>query len=143
MKPIPFLLAASFVLLAGPTAKAQGHSNDKDKDKKEYKYKEKSDDDKGKKEYKYKEKDDDQDREKEREEYKGKDDDDRYQQDRKGERNERRPTPTTTRGKIGEILGRVILPPSTGAPAPRRLEGIPRGHYPPPGQCRVWYPNRP
>lgn len=25
---------------------------------------------------------------------------------------------------------------------PRRL-GVPPGHYPPPGECRVWYPGRP
>lgn len=26
---------------------------------------------------------------------------------------------------------------------PRKLKGVPPGHYPPPGQCRVWYPGRP
>lgn len=24
-----------------------------------------------------------------------------------------------------------------------RTLGIPRGHYPPPGECRIWYPGRP
>lgn len=45
-------------------------------------------------------------------------------------------------GNRGGGLGRVVFPPS-GTPGPRRLEGVPRGHYPPPGECRVWYPNRP
>ena len=26
---------------------------------------------------------------------------------------------------------------------PRTLRGVPRGHYPPPGECRIWYPDRP
>jgi hypothetical protein len=26
---------------------------------------------------------------------------------------------------------------------PRRLYSVPRGHYPPPGECRIWYPGRP
>ena len=82
-------------------------------DKKEYKY------DKDKKE---KEKED-------KERYK---DDDRY----KKRKDERR------KGKEGEVLGRVVFPP-VGVPGPRRLEGVPRGHYPPPGECRIWYPNRP
>jgi len=36
-----------------------------------------------------------------------------------------------------------------GEPAPPRPRGgvenvaIPKGHYPPPGKCRVWYPDRP
>lgn len=24
-----------------------------------------------------------------------------------------------------------------------RTLGVPRGHYPPPGECRIWYPGRP
>lgn len=26
---------------------------------------------------------------------------------------------------------------------PRVLNNIPRGHYPPPGECRIWYPDQP
>jgi hypothetical protein len=26
---------------------------------------------------------------------------------------------------------------------PRKLNGVPPGHYPPPGQCRLWYSGRP
>ncbi|ALI99826.1 hypothetical protein [Rufibacter tibetensis] len=22
------------------------------------------------------------------------------------------------------------------------MQGVPKGHYPPPGECRIWYPNR-
>ena len=39
-------------------------------------------------------------------------------------------------------VGRVILP-RAGTTGPRELAGVPRGQYPPPGECRVWYPNRP
>ena len=42
----------------------------------------------------------------------------------------------------GGILGKVIFPQDRGN-SPRELTGIPKGHYPPPGSCRVWYPNRP
>jgi hypothetical protein len=119
MKSSPLLLALGLLLFSGPLAWSQGRGNDKDKDKKEYK------DDKDKKEYKEKE---DKDR------YKGRDDE-RY----KGRDNAR-----TTRvgGVVGDILGRVVLPPA-GTVGPRRLEGVPKGHYPPPGECRIWYPNRP
>jgi hypothetical protein len=27
--------------------------------------------------------------------------------------------------------------------APRGLKGVPPGHYPRPGECRLWYPGRP
>ena len=123
MKPTTILLAAS-LLLTGSGALAQGRGNDKDW--KEHK------NDKGKKEkdYKYKEKD-----------YKDRDDDDYRGKGRDKDRyegNEGR----GGNGRLGGILGRVVLPP-VGAPGPRRLEGVPRGHYPPPGECRIWYPNRP
>jgi hypothetical protein len=29
------------------------------------------------------------------------------------------------------------------ARGPRKLGKIPPGHYPPPGECRLWYPGRP
>lgn len=34
---------------------------------------------------------------------------------------------------------------SAGGPArgPRRLNGVPPGHFPPPGECRLWVPGRP
>jgi hypothetical protein len=28
-------------------------------------------------------------------------------------------------------------------PVPAQQVNIPKGHYPPPGECRIWYPNRP
>jgi hypothetical protein len=41
--------------------------------------------------------------------------------------------------------GNVVVLASNDGPArgPRRLNGVPPGHYPPPGQCRVWYQGRP
>ena len=33
-------------------------------------------------------------------------------------------------------------PPDIGIGAPRAAH-VPAGHYPPPGECRVWYPDRP
>ncbi len=36
--------------------------------------------------------------------------------------------------------GDVVLDDERG---PRKLGRIPPGHYPPPGQCRVWFPGRP
>ncbi len=45
--------------------------------------------------------------------------------------------------KSNEVtLGRVIFP-SNGTYSPRKLKGVPKGHYPPPGSCKIWYPNRP
>lgn len=29
------------------------------------------------------------------------------------------------------------------AKGPKKLGGVPPGHYPPPGQCRLWYAGRP
>lgn len=45
-------------------------------------------------------------------------------------------------GIVAEILG---APPSrtNSSRPPRRDVNIPPGHYPPPGSCRVWYPDRP
>ena len=139
MRLIPFLCAAALWLASAPVAWAQGHSNDKkEKNKKEYKGRDEKD------------RDNDDDRYKEREKEREKGDDrykDRYKErdkerEKGDDRYDKASVPPTTRGKVGDILGRVILPP-VGRPAPRRLEGVPRGHYPPPGQCRVWYPNRP
>ncbi|KUG07498.1 hypothetical protein [Solirubrum puertoriconensis] len=113
----PFLLLAAGLMLAPvPAALAQGPGNHKDK--KEYK---------GGKDKEYKD-GDDEDRDD--------DDDDRGYERRDNGRYSNR------KGSVGGILGRVIFPP-TGSGGPRRLEGVPRGHYPPPGQCRIWYPNRP
>ena len=28
-------------------------------------------------------------------------------------------------------------------PVPAQQVNIPKGHYPPPGKCRIWYPDRP
>lgn len=46
------------------------------------------------------------------------------------------------KGKNGDILGYVVFP-RTGTVSPRKLKGVPKGHYPPPGSCKIWYPNRP
>lgn len=34
----------------------------------------------------------------------------------------------------------VVTGPKKG---PRKLDGVPPGHYPPPGECRLWYEGRP
>lgn len=36
----------------------------------------------------------------------------------------------------------IVTAPSVAIPGPRQLH-VPPGHYPPPGHCRLWYPNRP
>jgi len=46
------------------------------------------------------------------------------------------------KGKNGDIVGYVVLP-RTGKDSPRKLKAVPKGHYPPPGSCKIWYPNRP
>ncbi|MFO7721509.1 MAG: hypothetical protein R6W85_13870 [Gillisia sp.] len=46
------------------------------------------------------------------------------------------------KGKKGDIVGYVVLP-RTGTVSPRKLKAVPKGHYPPPGSCKIWYPNRP
>ena len=39
--------------------------------------------------------------------------------------------------------GVMVEPPIVvGTPMHQRVD-IPKGHYPPPGKCRVWYPDRP
>ncbi len=43
-----------------------------------------------------------------------------------------------TPGPSGDVV--VVTEDESG---PRKLHGIPPGHYPPPGECRVWYPGRP
>ncbi len=46
------------------------------------------------------------------------------------------------KGKKSGVVGYVVLP-RTGTVSPRKLKGVPKGHYPPPGSCKIWYPNRP
>lgn len=88
-----------------------------------------------------------QERGNDKKENKGNDDKHKYQ-DKAGNKNKDRDKDYDGRydrrkdGTLGGVLGRVILPPR-GTRGPRRLEGVPKGHYPPPGECRVWYPNRP
>lgn len=129
MKLPHYLLAAS-LLFAASAASAQDDGKGKDKkEDKEYKEKEYKDHDD---QYKDKGK-----------EYKGRDDDrddnDRDKRDRDGRYDGRYPRPG---GGLGGVLGRVILP-RVGTVGPRKLADVPRGQYPPAGECRVWYPNRP
>ena len=144
---IPHYLLAASLLLTASAASAQ--DDGKGKDKKEYKDEEYKDRDERYKDRdkEYKDRDKDlKDRDKDREkDLKDRDrgyrdrDDDRNKNGRDG-RNDGRPV--RTGGGLGGILGRVILP-QAGTTGPRELAGVPRGHYPPPGECRVWYPNRP
>ena len=171
MRTISALLAAGFLALSVPAAHAQGHGDDKDKDKKDKDYKEyKGDKDRyegrdkdDKDRYKDREKDE-KDRYKERdkedkERYKDREKEDKERYKDRNKREDRdgyddrdrgrdgrygngRGYPTRTGGVLGDVLGWVILP-SAGTNGPRHLEGVPRGQYPPPGECRIWYPNRP
>ena len=158
MKPAYYLLAAS-LLLSTSAASAQDDGKGKDKDKKEYKdkdYKEKEykdrDDRYQEKDKEYKDKDyKDRDKAYKGKEYKDRNDDrddddrgkrgddDRDKRGKDGRYDSRYPRPV---GGLGGVLGRVILP-RAGTAGPRELAGVPRGQYPPPGECRVWYPNRP
>ena len=156
MKPAYYLLAASLLL---STSAASAQDDGKDKDKKEYKdkdYKEKEykdrDDQYQEKDKAYKDKDyKDRDKAYKGKEYKDRNDDrddddrgkrsddDRDKRGKDGRYDSRYPRPV---GGLGGVLGRVILP-RAGTTGPRELAGVPRGQYPPPGECRVWYPNRP
>ena len=158
MKLTHYLLAAS-LLLSASVASAQDDGKGKDKDKKEYKdkdYKEKEykdrDDQYQEKDKAYRDKDyKDRDKAYKGKEYKDRNDDrddddrgkrsddDRDKRGKDGRYDSRYPRPV---GGLGGVLGRVILP-RAGTTAPRELAGVPRGQYPPPGECRVWYPNRP
>lgn len=40
------------------------------------------------------------------------------------------------------VQGGVVVEPSYPVPGPRHVN-VPKGHLPPPGKCRVWYPDRP
>ena len=133
MKLLYYLLAASLQLSAS-VASAQDDGKDKNKDKykreyndKKYKDDDRKDDDKDQKDYDKDRKDYDKDR------------DERYKEGKYDRYDSRTPRST---GGLGGVLGRVILP-RAGTAGPRELAGVPRGHYPPPGECRVWYPNRP
>lgn len=136
MKLTHLLLAAGLLLSAAFSASAQndGKGKDKDKYKKEYKDYDKD----RRKDYEQDRKDYYKDRNKDRKEY-SKDRDERYKKGKDGKYDSRNPRPA---GGLGDVLGRVILP-RTGTASPRELAGVPKGHYPPPGECRIWYPNRP
>ena len=152
MKPTHLLLAAG--LLLSSSAWAQDDGKGKDKDKKEYKDDDRKDYDKDRrkdyekdrkdydkdrnKDYDKDRKDYDKDRNKDRKDY-DKDRDERSREGKDGRYDSRDRRPA---GGLGGVLGRVILP-RTGTAGPRELAGVPRGHYPPPGECRIWYPNRP
>ena len=113
MKNLLVAFIALFILSASPMAKAQ----EKDKDKKESQLKEKKEGDKFKKQQgdkKYKEKDN--------KEVKYKDNDGKSKSKVKGN------------GNRGDVAGKS---------KPRKISGVPPGHYPPAGECRVWYPNKP
>ena len=151
MKLTHYLLAAS-LLLSASAASAQDDGKGKDKykkyknDHKDYDKDRKEYDKDRRKEYEKDSKDYDEDRDeryKEGKEYKkrdeDRDDDDRDKRGRDGRYDSRYPRPT---GGLDGVLGRVILP-RAGTAGPRELAGVPRGQYPPPGECRVWYPNRP
>lgn len=55
-----------------------------------------------------------------------------------GSRWETRPAPDTNRGPGAEADGTTRVQTSTAATL-----GIPPGHLPPPGQCRIWVPGKP
>lgn len=55
-----------------------------------------------------------------------------------GSRWETGPAPGTNRGPGGEADGTTSVQTSTAATL-----GIPPGHLPPPGQCRIWLPGKP
>ena len=154
MKLAHYLLTAGLLLSASAASAQDDGKYKKEYKDKEYKDKDRKDYDKDRKDYdkdrrkEYEEdrKDYDKDRDeryKEGKEYKNRDDDrDDYDRDKRGKDGRydgRNPRPS---GGLGGVLGRVILP-RAGTAGPRELAGVPRGHYPPPGECRVWYPNRP
>ncbi len=39
--------------------------------------------------------------------------------------------------------GMVVVPPDGGPGGPRSLSGVEPGQYPPPGECRLWFIDRP
>lgn len=45
-------------------------------------------------------------------------------------------------GLLVVLLG-LAMPPNAAAQGRRDSQGIPPGHLPPPGECRVWYDGRP
>src|SRR5215216_1057293 len=52
---------------------------------------------------------------------------------------------SSTMSKLGVARpsGDVVAVNDDHGSRPRKLTGVPRGHYPPPGQCRLWYTGRP
>lgn len=139
MKPTHLLLTAGLLLSSSFSASAQDDGKGKDKDK-EYK----GNDDKDRDE-RYKEKDKeykDKDYRDRGKAYDDRDDDRDHDRDKRGSDGRYDGRYPRQVGGLGGILGRVILP-RAGTYGPRELADVPRGQYPPPGECRVWYPNRP
>ena len=128
-----FTLILAISLLAFNT-ETKAQENDKDKkefkEKKEHKEKKEKKQKKEKKE-KFKE-------EKYKVKTENKDKDEKWDKEDKVDKKDKDDRENNNRG----ILGRVILP-RNGTIGPRQLAGVPKGHYPPPGSCRIWYPNRP
>lgn len=46
------------------------------------------------------------------------------------------------RGPSGDVVVLDDERRDRGGEAGSRILGVPKGHYPPPGECRVWYPGR-
>lgn len=45
--------------------------------------------------------------------------------------------------RSSDIINLPRLPNPFPRTTPRKFTKVPPGHYPPPGECRIWYPNRP
>lgn len=43
--------------------------------------------------------------------------------------------------RSGDVV--VVDDERGGGESVARVRGVPRGHYPPPGECRIWHPERP
>lgn len=120
-----FTIAFSLMLSSFQVFAQDEKKNETEKKNKEFK----EDKDKEKRNRDYKDDKNNEQEKKDREFKENKDDnnDDKFEKkDRKGT----------------GVLGRVKFP-RRGTNSPRQLEGVPKGHYPPPGSCRIWYPNRP
>ena len=142
-KIIPSLILVTMLSLS---VSAQDDKKDKEKDKRESEYKDKE---------KNMDKDKDKYKNKDKEYPTSETDSDVYERGTRTDPTIRNPRPrdrqvqTRRRAPQGEqprprtrgILERVILP--SARTAPRQLVDVPKGHYPPPGSCRIWYPNKP